>query len=133
MARTFSFALFCLGLGLSRAAHAEQPTSIPPATSPQVHQAVERAIGYLQKESADWLNTRNCAACHHVPMPLWALGEAKRQGYAIDKKYLTDTIESLLGSKDKLLASRIFPNPADPPDPRPQDGRLNVGPPFVAV
>src|SRR5262249_33966905 len=41
--------------------------------------------------------------------------------------------ESLLGSKDKLLASRIFPNPADPPDPRPQGRGLNMGLPFLAV
>ena len=105
----------------------------PRATPQQVQQTVERAIGYLQTESAAWLNTRKCAACHHVPMPLWALSEAERQGYAIDKKFVADTIESLLGSKDKLLASKIFPNPADPPDPRPQGRGLNMGLPFLAV
>jgi hypothetical protein len=66
-------------------------------------------------------------------MPLWALSEAERQGYKIDKKFLTDTTESLLGSKEKLLASKIFPNPADPPDPRPGGGNLNMGLPFLAV
>ena len=66
-------------------------------------------------------------------MPRWALSEAQRQGYAIDKKYLADTLESLLGSKDRLLASKIFPNPADPPDPRPQGRGLNMGLPFLAV
>jgi len=71
------------------------------ATTPQVQQTVDRAIQYLQSESAAWLNARKCAACHHVPMPLWALGEADRRGYAIDKKFVADTTESLLGSKDK--------------------------------
>ena len=104
-----------------------------PATTEQIQQTVDRAIGYLQTESAAWLNTRKCAACHHVPMPLWALSEAERQGYAIDKKFVADTIESLLGSKDKLMASKIFPNPADPPDPRPQGRGLNMGLPFLAV
>jgi hypothetical protein len=66
-------------------------------------------------------------------MPLWALGEAERQGYAIDKKFMADTTESLLGSKDKLMASKIFPNPADPPDPRPQGRGVNMGLPFLAV
>ena len=66
-------------------------------------------------------------------MPLWALGEAARQGYAIDRKFLADTAESLLGSRDKLMASKIFPNPADPPDPRPQGRGLNMGLPFLAV
>jgi hypothetical protein len=116
-----------------RPALADQPPPIPRATPQQVQQTVDRAIGYLQTESAAWLKTRQCAACHHVPLPLWALSEAQRQGYKIDEKYLADTVESLLGSKDKLLASRIFPNPADAPDPRPQGRGLNMGLPFLAV
>jgi squalene cyclase len=39
----------------------------------------------------------------------------------------------LLGGTDKLMASKIFPNPADPPDPRPQGQGLNMGLPFLAV
>jgi hypothetical protein len=133
MARTSWFIACFLGLCLSRFAIADEPVSIPPATTEQVQKSVDRAIGYLQTESAAWLNTRKCAACHHLPMPLWALSEAERQGYAIDKKYLTDTTESLLGSREKLMASKIFPNPADPPDPRPQGRGLNMGLPFLAV
>ena len=133
MARTCLPAAFVLGLCLSRLAGADEPAAIPPATTEQVHQTIERAIPYLQTESASWLSTRKCAACHHAPMPFWALGEADRQGYPIDKKYLADKIESLLGSKEKLLASKIFPNPADPPDPRPQGRGLNMGLPFLAV
>jgi hypothetical protein len=133
MARTSWFAWFLLGLCLSRPALADEPASIPRATTQQIQQTVDRAIAYMQTESAAWLKTRQCAACHHVPMPLWALSEAQRQGYAIDKKYLADTFESLLGNRDKLLASKIFPNPADPPDPRPQGRGLNMGLPFLAI
>jgi len=133
MVRTSSIAWCLLGLCLSSPAHADQPAAIPRATTQQIHQTVDRAIKYLQAESADWLNTRKCAACHHVPLPLWALSEAERQGYAIDKKFLADTIESLLGSRDKLMSSKIFPNPADAPDPRPQGRGLNMGLPFLAV
>src|SRR5437762_10792858 len=133
MARTSSLAWFLLGLCLSRPALADEPTLIPRATTQQVHQTVDRAIVYMQTESAAWLNTRKCAACHHVPLPLWALSEAERQGYAIDKKFVADTTESLLGSRDKLMATKIFPNPDDPPDPRPQGRGLNMGLPFLAV
>src|SRR5213594_1209566 len=137
MGRLSSFVVFSLHFFFSTPAGAEEraaiTAAIPPATTEQIQQAVDRAIGYLQTESAAWLNTRKCAACHHVPMPLWALSEAERQGYAIDKKFLADTVESLLGSKDKLLASKIFPNPADKPDPRPQGRGLNMGLPFLAV
>jgi hypothetical protein len=123
----------CCGTSVQAEAPAEVPAAIPAATTEQIHQTVDRAIRYLQAESADWLNTRKCAACHHVPMPLWALSEADRNGYAIDRRYVADTIESLLGSRDNLLASKIFPNPADPPDPRPQSRGLNMGLPFLAV
>jgi hypothetical protein len=122
-----------LALCLSHPAPAAEPASTPRATTAQIEQAVDRAVKYLQTESAAWLNTRKCAACHHVPLPLWALGEAERHGYAIDSKFVADTIESLLGSKDKLLSSRIFPNPLDPPDPRPQGRGLNMGLPMLAV
>ncbi len=48
-------------------------------------------------------------------------------------QFVADTVESLLGSKDKLMSSRIFPNPADPPDPRPQGRGLNMGLPMLVV
>jgi hypothetical protein len=112
---------------------AGEPILAPRATTPQVHQTVDRAIKYLQTESSAWLNTRKCAACHHLPMPLWALGEADRRGYAIDKKFVAATAESVLGSRDKLMASKIFPDPAVTPDPRPQGRGLNMGLPMLAV
>src|SRR5215471_14792372 len=133
VARTYSLAWVVLALCLAQPTPAGEPASTPRATTPQVQQTVDRAIKYLQTESAAWLNTKKCAACHHAPMPLWALAEAERNGYTIDKKFLTETTESLLGSKDKLLASKIFPNPADSPDPRPQGRGLNMGLPMLSV
>src|SRR5262245_52610811 len=120
MARVSALAGVLLGVCLSRPALAGEPTSVPRAATPEFHETVDRAIKYLQTESAAWLSTRQCAACHHVPMPLWALGEAERQGYAIDKTFVARTTETLLGNKDNLLASKIFSDPAAPPDPRPQ-------------
>jgi hypothetical protein len=133
MARVSSLAWVVLGLYVSPPALGGEPTSVPRATTPQVHETIERAIKYLQTESAAWLNARKCGACHHVPLPLWALAEAERWGYPIDKKFMADTVESLLGSKEKLLASRIFPDPSAPPDPRPQARGLNMGLPMLAV
>jgi hypothetical protein len=133
MSRLALFAAGVLGAFCVTPGRAEASTDILPATTEQIQHTVDRAIPYLQTESAAWLNTRKCAACHHVPMPLWALAEAERQGYAIDKKFVAETTESLLGSKDKLLSSKIFPNPADPPDPRPQGRGLNMGLPFLVA
>src|SRR5579863_6921085 len=141
MTRLASFIVLSLVIHIAGFARADEPAAtaaavpavIPPAMTEQVHQAVDRALVYLRTESAHWLSTRQCAACHHAPMPLWALSEAERQGYAIDKKFVMETTESLLGSKEKLLSSRIFPDPAAPPDPRPQGRGLNMGLPFLAV
>jgi hypothetical protein len=145
MARISFLAVFCLALCLSRFAPAADRAAAPPAktqlpekphpaaTTQQVQQAVERSIGYLRAESSTWLKQRKCAACHHAGMPIWALNEADRQGYAIDKKFVTDTIESTLGSRDKLIAARLVPGPKDPPDPRPVSRGLNMGLPFLAV
>ena len=133
MARTSSFTLFLLGICLSQPAFADELKPIPRATTQQVQRTVERAIGYLQTESAAWLRTRKCAACHHAPMPLWALSEADRQGYAIDKKFLADTAEATLGSLEKMIASKLVSNPADPPDPRPSAKGVNMGTVFMAV
>ena len=137
MPRISTFVALSLGLFLATSARADGPVAgsdAPhPATTEQIRKSVDRAIGYLQTESAAWLKSRGCAACHHLPMPLWALSEAQQQGYTIDKKYLADTFETLLGSKDKLMGSKIFPNPADKPDPRPQGRGLNMGLPFLVV
>jgi hypothetical protein len=134
MPRTSSFAvLFLLGLCLSRLVLADEPAQVPAATTQQVEQTVERATKYLQAESDDWLKTRKCAACHHAGMPLWALAEAGKQGYAIDKKFVAETTEAVLGNMDKMIASGLFADPAKPPDPRPQSRGLNMGLPFLAV
>lgn len=137
MARLFPFIVFLWSLSITTRGRADDPPMvavvIPVATTDQVHQTVDRSIKYLQKESDSWLSTRKCAACHHAGMPFWALSEAAKQGYTIDTQYLADKFESMLGSREKLMASRIFPNPDEPPDPRPQGRGLNMGLPFLAV
>jgi hypothetical protein len=94
---------------------------------------VERAIGYLQTESSAWVSHGRCAACHHVAMPMWALAEAGRQGYATDQKFLAQTAEATLGSLEKMQAAGIATNPAAPPDPRPLARGVHTGAVFMAV
>ena len=133
MPRPKRFAAMILGLGLARLALADELVSIPPAKPRQVQQTVERALGYMQTESAAWLKTRQCAACHHVPLVLWAVNEAERHGYAIDKKFVADTAEATVGSPEKLIASKLFDDPAAPPDPRPLGKGVKIGTAFMAV
>jgi hypothetical protein len=134
MTRFCGLAAVALGLCLSRCAFGgEAAPTIPPATPQQVHQTVDRAIAYLQTESGTWLSQRKCAACHHAGMPLWALAEAGRQGYAIDRKFMADTVEATLGGPEKLIASKLVSGPNDPPDTRPMARGVNMGLPFLAV
>lgn len=98
-----------------------------------VRQTVEGAIEYLQNESGTWLRVRKCAACHHAAMPMWALGEAERQGYAVNRKFLADMAEATLGGPKEMIASRIADDPAAPPDPRPMAKGVNLGAVFMAV
>jgi prenyltransferase beta subunit len=113
------------------AAFADKPAAAPsPATPQQVHQSVQRSLKYLQAESTSWLNTRGCAACHHVALPLWSMIEAQRQGYSVDKKFVTETTDRVLGSHEKMIASRLLPGPKEQIDTRPG---TNMGIVFVAI
>jgi hypothetical protein len=133
MIRTTPVTIGMLVLCIARTSGAGEPQAFPSAAPTQVRQTVDRAIGYIQTESAAWLASRRCAACHHAPLPLWALSEADRRGHAIDKKFFADTFASLLGSRQKLIDAQLFPDPSAPPDPRPQGRGLNMGLPFLVV
>jgi hypothetical protein len=69
--------------GLARAAGPSNPPS-PEA------RAVERGLAFLQKDAAAWRKERKCATCHHGTMTLWALCEAKEQGYGVQAEAIAD-------------------------------------------
>jgi hypothetical protein len=122
-----------LAVCVSHFARADSPAADSGDSGRQVKPAIDRATRYLQTEGESWLKTRRCAACHHVAMTVWALREAGRRGYAVDEKFLADTVEGALGSREKMIASGLLPNPAGPPDTRPMARGVNMGLPFIAV
>ncbi len=130
-------ALLCLAPFWSMALRAADPMKAAPNASAKAEKSIDRsielAIGYLKTESESWLKSRKCATCHHAPMALWALGEAARQGYAIDKKYTAELLETMIGSNEKMIAAKMINGPGDTPDPRPSGQGLNIGLPFMAV
>lgn len=126
-----SFALIFIWL-LPQVVLADEPAQLLPS-SPKAIQAVDRALSYLQAESNSWQKTRKCAACHHVPMPLWAMNEAGKQGYSIDKKFVSDSFESVMGSVENLIATKVIYGPKDPPDPRLEGKGLNIGTAFLCL
>jgi hypothetical protein len=133
MARPLFLAMLCFGLCLSEIAFAAGPVAKAGATPQQVRQTVERAFGYLQGQSTQWLATRKCAACHHVAFPLWAMGEAERRGYAIDKKWFAKTAEGTFGGQEQMIAAKLIYGPKDAPDPRPEGRGVRMGLVFMAV
>jgi hypothetical protein len=57
---------------------------------PQLRQVVQRSTEYLQKQGATWMKKQQCASCHHIPVMVWALNEARNQGYQVNDKLLSE-------------------------------------------
>lgn len=124
-----------LGLACPPLAKADLATVRPTTSGPRqtVETTIDRGIGYIQTESRNWMKTSGCAACHHAPLPLWALARADQQGYQTDRKYVADTVQSILGGRDKLIATKVIAGPNDPPDPRPLARGVNMGAVYLIV
>jgi hypothetical protein len=99
-------------------AFVDDPT---PPTSSQVREAVNRSLVYLQEESVAWIHNYKCASCHHAPMMIWAVNEAKARGYTIDQAALDEVTKWTLD--DPLRSKVLFP-PLKP-DVKPGPGDLN--------
>jgi hypothetical protein len=96
-----------------------------PATPQEVHKAVKRGLNFLVQDAAQWRKDRSCSTCHHGTMTVWALCEARRQGYDVDADTLTDTVK---WTKDRLLA-RID----QPRDTRPGWSMVNTPAIYLSV
>ena len=62
------------------------------STPQQGRKAIERGLAFLEKDAANWRKERKCATCHHGTMTVWALAEAKGQGYAVAPETLADVV-----------------------------------------
>jgi hypothetical protein len=78
--------------GPARSGEPGKPASPDAATAAQRGRAaVERGLGFLQKDAAAWRKERQCSTCHHGAMTVWALAEARGRGYAVTAEALTET------------------------------------------
>jgi squalene-hopene/tetraprenyl-beta-curcumene cyclase len=75
-----------------------------------VRAAIDRGLSFLAKDSMAWRESRKCYECHHAPFTIWALNEAKNQGYAVDEQVLADMTSWVVG-KD-YLAQLLMERPA---------------------
>jgi squalene-hopene/tetraprenyl-beta-curcumene cyclase len=71
-----------------------------------VRQTVERSLDFLDKDAVAWVKKQKCATCHHVPMMVWSLNEAKHHGYQVNDKSLAEVTEWALVAKNH---NSVFP------------------------
>lgn len=79
------FSLLVLAAGSSRG---EEPAK--PPTPQQARKSAERGLDFVVKDAIKWRTDKTCATCHHGTMTVWALAEAKSQGYAVAAETLAD-------------------------------------------
>ena len=66
------------------------PESVPsesPVGVPQVRQAVENSLPFLEKAGLEW-ETKKCVSCHHGPWMMWSGYEAKQRGFVVNEESL---------------------------------------------
>jgi hypothetical protein len=90
------------------AAPPEPPAGNTPP-EPQSRQAIERSLGYLEKEGVAWVRKQHCASCHHVPLMVWALNEARTKGYRVNEKALAEVTTWALATENQAEAFPDLP------------------------
>jgi squalene-hopene/tetraprenyl-beta-curcumene cyclase len=81
--------------------------SVDPGPPGDVRKVVERGIGFLEREGAAWVKKQGCASCHHVPMMVWALHEARDRGHRVNETALAEIMSWALAEKDH---AQVFPD-----------------------
>ena len=61
--------------------------------------AVIKGIAYIEARGLAWKNEHGCASCHHVPMMVWTLNDAKGAGFPVNVDLLHD-MSTWLASED---------------------------------
>lgn len=95
---------------------APEPAAISTPDEARVRQAIENSVVYLQEEGLDWIRDRKCASCHHAPMMIWALNDARKRGFAVDQAALDEVTTWTLGDPVK---AGMLPAPKKPDEAKP--------------
>jgi len=86
---TLLFGLTIGATGLGTAFGDGPPISAHP-TPEQGRKAAERGLTFLAADAVKWRKEHGCATCHHGVLTVWALNEAKAQGYPVNEAALAD-------------------------------------------
>ncbi|MEQ1858499.1 MAG: prenyltransferase/squalene oxidase repeat-containing protein [Chthoniobacteraceae bacterium] len=66
-------------------------------------ETVRRGLARVTKAASDWQKNKTCFSCHHQTLPMLAMTEAARAGFAMDRAWL----ESQATTTHKYFAQRI--------------------------
>jgi squalene-hopene/tetraprenyl-beta-curcumene cyclase len=75
--------------------------------------AAEKGLTFLANEGVGWKQKRNCISCHHGWAMLWSLNEAKRRGYSVDDKALTEVTDWVNAVDDRAKGVPAPPMPKE--------------------
>src|ERR1051325_7759393 len=87
-----------------------QPTAEPPHAMEAIH-ATEKSLIYLEKGGTGWLESQGCAGCHHAPMMIWTLNEARERGRTVNQKAIETVQNHALA--EYLKSASLKPHPQD--------------------
>jgi squalene-hopene/tetraprenyl-beta-curcumene cyclase len=103
--RRTTITAFCLLAGFVnpvRSDEPKKPATTDPATPAQARKSVERALGFMVKDAAEWRKDRQCATCHHGTMTVWVLSEAKARGYEIEPESFAEIVKWTKGKLEAI-------------------------------
>ncbi|MDB5339873.1 MAG: Ankyrin [Planctomycetaceae bacterium] len=79
----------------ARPAQKDSASPEPTVGAPQVRQAVENSLAFLEKDGLAW-ESNKCASCHHGPWMMWSGYEAKRRGFLVKDESLEQVRAGML-------------------------------------
>ncbi|MCE9526822.1 MAG: hypothetical protein K8R36_12295 [Planctomycetales bacterium] len=103
MCRTLALLVF---IGFGGIVQAAEPAA-------DVRATIDKGLEFLADKGIDWKEDRKCGSCHHTPMTLWSLNEAKQAGYKVDEQVLAELTTWVLADDDP---AKIFPKQAPQPE-----------------
>jgi hypothetical protein len=96
-------------LALAASGAADIPAGQPASDPTAARSAIAKAVTFIEDEGVSWMNDRKCASCHHAPMTIWSLNEAKNYGYAVDEANLAEVTTWSFAEDDRSKVLVVNP------------------------
>ena len=113
-------AISLVALGAGRLQAQVGATAAKPGTvaSEPARKTIDWGLAFLESDAAKWRKERGCATCHHGTMTVWALSEARSQGYAVAEtltemtKWTRERLDRIDKPRDKRPGWNMVNTPA---------------------